>query len=211
MHERYVAYEALPAADRPEFWADMPCPKTHPASVITRARRGDQVAATGVLVTLQSCHRSQWDGMTVEELTELAVGDTRAVKARRKWKRRIRSRYYRNPAKYTRWSVSLSVELHVGSYLSTHKEFYSKEEALAWAEKFIENPEALAAYFLELNAESPYSHYTMTPGTHVRIITVTSERKAYPWHWFNGHEVWWPMSIEWRWESASYRALVAKS
>lgn len=210
MSERYKAEQALPVADRPKFWAEVPCPKTHPAPVVLRARRGDQTAATEVLFRLRESGQSSWYGVTVEEMAELAAGDTKAVQARRRQKAAIRQRYYRNPLRFTRWSVSVDIELRQGSYLSTHKEFSSLKGAVDWAKTFVDNPETLTAYLEEMNAASDLSNYEITSATQVRILDVRRERLSYPWHWINGYEVWWPVASEWRWESDSYKALVAE-
>ena len=144
-------------------------------------------------------------------MAELAEGDTTAVQARRRQRAAVRQRYYRNPLKFTRWSVTVDIELHPGSYLSTHREFPSAEEAIEWAETLIDNIEALVAYLKEINTASNLNRYEVTPETEVRILEVRRERLSYPWHWVNGQEVWWPLASEWRWESDSYRALVARS
>lgn len=198
---------AMPEADRQGFWSDTPCPRPHPATVVTKARRGNREAANTVLQLLRGL--SSWGGITREEMTELAAGDRDAVKARRRWKAKIRTRYYRNRARYTRWSVQLEILLRPGSHLSCHEEFTDKDEARQWAERFIDNPAALSEYLDGLNAKRswPGDDYVMSESTEVRTIVLMRERQAYPWHWIDGLAVWRWEAVEWYWECEKIRSI----
>ncbi len=210
MSERYRAYEAMPQGNRPRFWTSTPCPKPHPAPVLQRARDGDCAAAAVALEGLVVAGVSSWGGFTRDELRELAAGDTAAVEKRRRRKADVRAQYARHPERYRRWSVSIDVELSPVSTLSSHEEFASLQEAIAWAEKHKDNRRNLARYLKRVGSDRPGGGYTTGPSTHVRILSVMRQRLTYPWYWINGDQVWWPEEEEWRWESESYKALVAE-
>lgn len=210
MHECYDAYKAMPASERPKFWTDTPCPKPHPPEVVTKARSGDQAAAASVIATLKESGTSSWNGVTLEEMQELAAGDTEAVEARRRWKASVRAEYARNRARYIRWSLELHIQLAPGQTLSSREEFPTLARAIERGEEFAAGPEALRKLLRKLNAKGA-SRYVEGPDTHVLSVRVVRERLTYPWYWIGGHKVWWPEIREWEWRSEDYKALVAET
>jgi len=209
--EQFKVYQEMPEAQRPQFWNEVPCPQPHPPALVTLARRGDREAAAQVLQILRNEPGGSWAGVTQEEMIELEAGNEAAVKARRRWKAQIRLEHCRNPARYTRWTVDLSILLEPGSHLSTHKSFVSQEEAQQWANRFTGNRDVLAEYLKELNAEHPWSscRYVMAEVTEVRKILLFREQEAYPWYWINGYRVWVLKAVEWYWESEAFKELIA--
>ena len=187
---------------------ELACPKSHPATLVLSARRGNREAAAEIVQRLERSRLDAWNGVTLAEMRELAAGDTEAVKKRRAWKARVRSEHRCHPGLYRRWSVRLGITLRPSDHLSSHREFTDKDEALVWAKRFIDSREALLEHLNEIS--SKHYTYTLSSDTQVDVLDVIRERLTYPWYWVNGHELWESEESEWRWESDRQKALVAK-
>ncbi|HSX02348.1 MAG TPA: hypothetical protein VLI05_03460 [Candidatus Saccharimonadia bacterium] len=208
MREKYWLWESMPEGERPKEWIELVCPMVHPPTRVQRARRGDQAAAAEVVRQFETYGITVWNGAGLEEMRELAAGDTEATKRRRREQATVRSRYSRHPERYRRWLVALDIEVRAGFNHSSLRRFTSQDEAIAWARSLVNNRKALEAFLAEISDE--HRTYRMGPDTQVRTLEVTLERLTYPWHWPNGRELWVPERREWRWESEPHQALVAE-